>query len=329
MSCPLYIRSVYTLLSSMCSIEGVVAYGQKYGYKALGLVDKNVLAGAMSFKKACQKANIKPIFGLEIEIKANDRTYDAILYAKNDDGFKNLMGLSSYICTHDEQAVNFETLEKYRDNNFLCLLSDSMPLTYAIDKKIDLEIAFKEQNELFKDYLVGLVDHDKAINVSRDKTLKSFLKQKNIKCIALNRTYYLNRDDNEDYEVLKCIRDKVTINDTSDIVDSGRHFLNADEFESLFEKEELDNTDILASNCNVQLNYQTSLPVYETKNNVSSKDYLVSLCKEGLKRRLKDKVNKIYSERLEYELKVIISMHFEDYFLIVYDFILYAKKIIY
>ena len=146
MSCPLYIRSVYTLLSSMCTIEGIVSYGKKYGYKALGLVDRNVLAGAMPFKKECLKANIKPIFGLELRIKAMDREFDVVLYAKDDEGFKNLMGLSSEICTSENKVVDIETLNKYRSHNILCLLSDDMPLTYAVDKKLDLNDMLIKQN---------------------------------------------------------------------------------------------------------------------------------------------------------------------------------------
>ena len=326
MSCPLYIRSVYSLLSSMCSIEGIVSYGKKYQYKALGLVDRNVLAGAMSFKKECLKANIKPIFGLEFEINAMDRDFDAVMYAKDDEGFKNLMGLSSKICTSENETIDVETLNKYRGHNVLCLLSDSMPLTYAVDKKMDLEEMFVKQNEIFGEYIVGLVDHDKAINVSRDLLLRNFLKEKGIMCIGLNRTFYLDRDDAQDYEVLKCIRDKKTIDDENNTIDNDRHLLDKNEFELLFEKEELDNTDKLVDSLNVNLNYQTTLPEYKNKNNIPSKDYLVSLCKEGLRRRLKGNVTKTYAERLDYELSVILKMHFEDYFLIVYDFILYAKK---
>ena len=310
----------------MCPIEGIVSYGKNYGYKALGLVDRNVLSGAISFKKVCEKQGIKPIFGLEFEINVEDRNFDAVLYAKDDLGFKNLMGLSSYISTSEIETVNLEILNKYRDHNVLCLLSDNMPLTYAVDKKLDLNEALRKQNELFGAYIVGLVDHDKAINASRDNILKPFLKQNGINCIALNRTYYLNRDDAEDYEILKCIRDKATINDENNTIDSGRHLLDQNEFESLYEKDELDYTSILAGECNVSLNYSTTLPEYKNKNNIPSKDYLVSLCKEGLRRRLKGNVERTYAERLDYELSVILKMHFEDYFLIVYDFILYAKK---
>ena len=326
MSCPLYIRSVYTLLSSMCSIEGIVSYAKKYGYKSVGLVDRNVLSGAMSFKKACLKNDIKPIFGLEVEINIEDRNYVVVLYARDDIGFKNLMALSSYICINDNKIIDIDVLNKYKDHNILCLLSDNMPLTYYVDKKLDLLEGLNKQKEIFGEYIVGLVDHDIAINAKRDLILKDLFKKNNILCIALNRTYYLNVDDNEDYEVLKCIRDKKTIDDVDNNLDSGRHLLNMDEFSLLFEKQELDNTDYLASICNVDLNYQTTLPEYINKKQIPSKDYLISLCKEGLRRRLKNNINKEYADRLNYELKVIINMHFEDYFLIVYDFILYAKK---
>ena len=326
MSCPLYIRSVYSLLSSMCSIEGIVSYGKKYGYTAMAIVDRNVLSGAMAFKKACLKADIKPIFGLEFTVNVDDRNYQMIMYARNDEGFKNLMALSSLICIGNDKVIDLSTLNKYRDNNILCLLSDDMPLTYAIDKNLDLEAMLKMQEVYFGEYIIGLVDHDVAINVQRDRKLKELLKGKNITTIALNRTFYLNRDDSEDYNILTCIRDKKTVKDISAGQYSGRHLLNKDEYDSLYDRDDLINTDLLASKCDVQLNYMTELPKYQNKNGIASKDYLVSLCKEGLRRRLKNNVSEQYAKRLDYELKVILKMNFEDYFLIVYDFILYAKK---
>lgn len=326
MSCPLYIRSVYSLLSSMCSIEGIVSYGKKYGYTHLALVDKNVLAGAMAFKKACDKNNIKAIFGLEFDIQADDQVYSMILYALNDDGFKNLMGLSSHICTSDDKIIDLNILNKYRENNVLCLLSDDMPLTAYIDKNIDTNQIIDRQRMMFGDYVVGLVDNDIAINNSRNEKLKPLLKQHNIQTLAINRTYYLNSNDYEEYNVLKCIRDKKIVSDIDNTIDIGRHFLSKEEYDALYDKNTLINTDVFASKCNVDLNYSTSLPEYINKNNVSSKQYLVSLCKEGLKRRLKGNITSEYSKRLEYELSVIIKMNFEDYFLIVYDFILFAKK---
>jgi len=327
MATPLYIRSVYSLLSSLCDIDSIVALGQKYGYSSLGLVDKNVLAGAMNFKKACDKANIKPVFGMEVSLQIDERVHAVVLYAKDDEGYKNLMALSSYICTSDNKIIDIKILKQYMPNNIVCLLSDDMPLTVAVDQNSDIEKALDLQELYFgKDYVVGLVDHDIAINASRDLKIKEILKSRNIACIAMSRTFYLDRDDIEEYEVLKCIRDKKILNDNDIGLDSGRHFLNREEYNLIYETNDLRNSDILASKCNVKLDFHTSLPVYKSKNNINSTEYLVSLCKEGLKRRLKNKVTKNYSERLDFELNIIIKMHFEDYFLVVYDFILFAKK---
>ena len=326
MSCPLYIRSVYSLLSSMIMIQEAVNAGRKCGYKALGLVDRNVLAGAMAFKKACQKAGIKPVFGLEFDINDNGEVHTVLMYARDDEGFKNLMALSSFLCVEKKDALELSELHKYRSHNILCLLSDDMPLTLALDRKEDLEKAYQLQIEKYGEHIIGLIDHDKAMNVNRDAVLRPFLKAHKATLIALNRTFYLNRDDYEEYDVLKCIRDKRVLNDKDVVSESGRYFLNKEEYDLLFEQDELINTEILASRCNVELKYQTSLPLYENRKGIPSKDYLISLCKEGLKRRLKGQVSEAYKKRLDYELSVIVKMSFEDYFLIVYDFILFAKK---
>ena len=326
MSCPLYIRSVYSLLSSMCTIDGIVSYGKKYGYTHLGLVDRNVLAGAMSFKKACEKAGIHPVYGLEFEIRIEDRTYVTVLYARNDAGFENLMKLSRHICTREDKIIDLNILNEYRGDCILVLLSDDMPLTYAADRDMDMQETLNRQRELFKDYTVGLMDHDIAINANRDRKIKELLKKNRIPMIALNRTYYLERDDYEDYEILKCIRDKRIYDNNTAILESGRYLLSRQEYDALYEQDELINTDQFAQNCQVEMDFETSLPLYENKKNIPSKDYLVALCNEGLKRRLKNDVPDVYKKRLDYELSVILKMHFEDYFLIVYDFILYAKK---
>ena len=326
MSCPLYIRSVYSLLSSMCTIDGIVSYGRKYGYTHLGLVDRNVLAGAMSFKKACKKAGIHPIYGLEFELRVEDRTHVVVLYARNDTGFSNLMKLSSHICTQDDKTVSIDLLNRYREDCNLVLLSDDMPLTYAADRDLDLQEMTDRQRMLFGNYTVGLMDHDIAINANRDRKIKEVLKRNRIPMIALNRTYYLERDDCEDYEILKCIRDKKIYQNDTTVLESGRYLLDSHEYDSLYEREELINTDLFAEDCRVGMAFETSLPLYENKKGIPSKEYLVALCREGLKRRLKNDVPEAYQKRLDYELGVILKMHFEDYFLIVYDFILYAKK---
>ena len=326
MATQLYIRSVYSLLTSMCSVETSVLRCKQLGYTSMGIVEKNILASAMPYKKACEKVGIKPIFGLEVDVNIDQRAVPVVLYAKNDDGFKNLMALSSYICTNNLEAVDIDIINKYKQNNILVLMSDNMPLTSCIDKNEDVDECIKYTNDLFGDnYLVGLCDHDIAINNARDQKIKEVLKKHNIKTIAINRTYYLNEDDAYEYEILKCIKDKKTI-DKNVVLETGRYLLSQEEFSKLYANDDIKNTDVLASLCNVSLNFNTTLPKYVAPNGKSSKDYLVSLATEGLRRRLHNNVPKNYVERLKYELSVILNMHFEDYFLIVYDFILYAKK---
>ncbi|MDO4940777.1 MAG: DNA polymerase III subunit alpha [Erysipelotrichaceae bacterium] len=326
MSSPLFIRSVHSCLNSMCKIEDIVNSGLKYGYKALGLVDINVLSGSMNFYKACKKNNIKAVFGLEFFVENDGRKQDVVMYAKDDEGFKNLMGLSSYICTHEYGPVSIEELNKYRNHNILCLLSDDMPLTYALDKQLDIQQALRKQNDLFSEYIVGLVDHNIAMNKSRDVEIKRILNDNNIFTFALNRTFFINKEDKEVYDILKCIRDKRMISEPDNSDDSGRYLLSSDEMRTLYDEDDIININKLVEMCNVDLAYKTTLPKYQCKNGVSSKEFLTSLCKVGLSKRLQGKISQAYSKRLEYELSIITKMHFEDYFLIVYDFILYAKK---
>ncbi|MBQ1289395.1 MAG: PHP domain-containing protein, partial [Erysipelotrichaceae bacterium] len=326
MSTQLYLRSIYTLLSSMCTVKGLAEKARSFGYDALALVDRNVLSGAMVFKKECAKAGIKAIYGMETDVEADDRIFPVVLYAADDEGFTNLMKLSSHININDLKTVAPDTLKRYLPGNIVLLLSDAMPLTYAIDRNSDIEGSLERQRELFGDrYVVGLADHDIAINARRDIKVKSVLKEKGIMTVALSRTFYPEKDDYREYEILKCIRDKRTV-DKDVCYEEGRHFLNREEFAALYDEDDIRNADKLASMCNVESSPHTSLPHYPTPEGVSSRDYLIALCREGLKRRLKGKNDGEYTRRLEYELKTIIDMHFEDYFLIVYDFILYAKK---
>ena len=326
MATQLLIRSVYSLLSSMCSLEGIVSKCQSLGYKSVALVDKNVLMGAMSFMKLCKNADIKPIYGLEFDLKLEDREFPCVLYAKDNEGFENLIGLSSKINCEGLDSIDLEILNDYKKHNILVLMSDNCPLTYIVDKNMDANECVNKMKEYFgSDFLVGLMDHDIAINVNRDLKIKEILNTNGIKTIALSRTYYLESDDAYEFEILKCIRDK-RILEKDVTLETGRHFLSKDEFSLMYNDDDIKNTDVLASLCNVDLDFKTELPKYDAPNGASSKDYLVSLAKAGLSRRLHNELNKEYVNRLEYELSVILKMHFEDYFLIVYDFILYAKK---
>ncbi len=325
MKSALYLKSVYSLLSSMCDIKKSVLKAKELGYTSLAIVDKNVLFASANFHHVCKNEGLKDIYGLEFDVLIDERKYPLFLYAENDEGYLNLVKLSSYINDNETSYIDLEILNKYRANCLLVVPSDNCPLTIVYEQKGDIEKCLDYQKKIFGDYYLGLMDHNVARNINRDEHLSEVYQRYDLKTIALPRIYYLEKEDYKEFEVLKCIRDKKIL-DKNDYLEKGRYFLNNAELSELYSKDELASSDEFAEKCNVNFSFKTSLPKYQTPNNVSSKDYLVALCREGLRRRLKNDINETYKKRLEYELSVILKMHFEDYFLIVYDFILFAKK---
>ena len=326
MGTPLYVRSAYSLLSGLGSVKDIVNRAKDFGHESVALVDKNVLYGAMEFYKEARKASIRPLFGLDCDIETAEGIYSIMLLSKDEEGFRNLMKLSTIISTGEKKTIDVATLNACRNGNYVILFSDDMPLSRAVDKGLDEEEYLERQKDLFGEYCVALTDHNIALNRRRDEILRPLLKRNGIFTFALSRTFFIEKEDFEAFEVLKCIRDKKTLKEGMSRYDEGRYFLSPKEMEALYERDDLLNSDLLASYCRVEPEFRTSLPKYSGKTTLSSSDYLVALCREGLKRRLKKGVPAEYSERLKKELDVILSMHFEDYFLIVYDFILYAKK---
>ena len=324
MATQLYVKSEYSLLSSMCRISETVLKCKQMGFDSLAIVDKNILVSSKQLKEECNKNNIKPIFGMEIDLFINEKSYPVCLYARNDNGYKNLMHLSSFASCNEDNKITPEVLLKNKDDLFIVFESDNSPVsdyikTEELDSKIDKMISLFGQ-----DILMGICDNNIQFNKINNDELKKHLEIKNIKTIAISRTYYLSKEDAYEYEILKCIRDKEEIKGKQ--INSSRYFLSIDDFKNIYDEKDLINSEILAKNCNVELNFKTSLPEYKTPNNVKASDYLVSLAKKSLEIRLNGNVSKEYESRLNYELKVIIEMGFADYFLIVYDYIKYAKK---
>ena len=321
---PLYCRSEYSLLNSMCRIHDTVLKCKENGMNALAIVDKNVLLAAKDLKKECEINGIKPIFGMEVDLNYKDSLYPVVIYAKNDNGYKEMMKLSSLINTNTDYKVSIDDLNKCSRDSFIVFLSDDLPISKYInsdelDSKID---EFK--NDIPFEFLIGIADNNVEYNAVNNANLKKHLVNFDIKTLALSRTYYINKEDAYEFELLRCIDEKRVYDGSP--YDENRYFLSQKEYESLYDEKDLLNNEILVKNCNVKLDFKTSLPVFKTPNDVSSKDYLVSLARKSLEFRLNGKLNDTYIKRLNYELKVIIDMGFTDYFLIVYDYIKYAKK---
>lgn len=324
MSTALFVRSVYSLLKSTLTIPVMVKRAAEAGFDSLALVDNNVLAGAMAFKKECAKYQIKPIYGLDFKVNYHGNEYPIVLYARNDEGFKELISFSNALMRGEH--LDLCEVRQQSENCFLALLADDCPFSKEAALKTLTLAKIKQVQAELKGFLVAIPDCDIAYNRQIKDFLKPLLKECGIKTIALNRTFYLKEEDVFEYEILRCIDNKTLIKDLAGIYQTGRYFLSPDEYRELYDHDDLMMADLLASRCNVELAMKTSLPDYPLKQAVSSKDYLRALCFEGLRRRLHGKEDRHYQKRLNYELDVIIKMNFTDYFLIVYDFILFAKK---
>ena len=328
MSVHLYVRSSYTLLSSTIRIKELVKEAKQLGYTALALTDHHVMYGAASFIDACRAAGIKPIVGLEADCLYHDSTVPFLLLAKNAKGYMNLMKLSSWLCGgHD--TCSLEQLREAAGNCFLIVYGeggwmDSKLVSSDIEGVREMILTMRSELPPFD---IALSYQDALLWQERNSWLKRLARSEGIPTVALNKVMYLREQDAHALRILTGIRLQKTLHDPSLSVIGGRYLLPQEKMEQLYEKDDLARTDAIAAECTGNYDLpKTSLPVYQNKENVSSKEYLEALCYAGLKKRLQGQRKPEYIERLRYELSVIEKMHFEDYFLIVYDFILYARR---
>lgn len=321
----LCIQSEYSLLRSLISLDRLFLAAKSEGYDSLALCD-NDLYGAIKFYQGCKKNNIKPIIGLRVEEELLGLKTVILLYAKSNLGYQNLMKLASKKAINNH--LDFEDLRKY-SFDVLAILggSESDFFNYFIQHKYDMcQEVWRTYQETFKSLYLG-IDMQTRKSQQYIDSLVSFAKVNAISCVAIHQTNFLNKDDFYAYEVLRCI--DLGINVYPHIErEENLYFPTSMDIENLFHNhlDLVDNTQKIADLLKVEISFgEYKLPKYGDS---SSKDYLVELCQVGLKKRLQGRnvIYEKYRQRLEYELKIINQMGFSDYFLIVYDYVKYAKQ---
>jgi len=289
-------------------------------YLSLAITDRKMY-GVIKFYKECLKNKIKPIIGLNILIEglSNESRNNVLVYAKNNKGYQNLLKLASIQSLN--AIITLADFKKYRDNLVSVINMDNSELLAYFN--------LKQTNFLNEvNNLLGSLTDNLYFRVSSNKELNEFVR-KTHKLVVLDYVHYLNEEDYVISNTLKKIFSKDSGNLFSD--NRGNHFKSLKEIEELYHDypEAIENASIIAEMCNVKISFdQTYLPTFKVNQNVSAKEYLHALAYKGLDKRLiGKKVNKrIYLERLKYELKIIDDMGYNDYFLIVWDFVKYAKK---
>ena len=291
----LYVKSNYSLLNSLLSLDDIIEYNIKNNHNSAIICDDNMY-GVMDFLNKCQEKNIKPVVGLELTINNNI----ILLYAKNYNGYLNLIKL----CTNqNDKTLKLEDVFYYQTDLIVIVL-------YQYHK------FYEEYKDKFTDIYLGFSN--------KEEEKKALLITKNI--IYSKLCLYQNKEDSDYLKYLYLIKDGKTIN--SDInYDVLNKELNVKELINTYSNIGLSNTLKLVNECNLTMpQNDLLLPLYNCPDKISVNTYLKSLALAGLKKRLHNNIENKYLERLNQELNVIIKMGFANYFLIVYDFIKYAKK---
>ena len=319
----LYTETEYSLLSSPNKIDELVNKAYEYHYNALAITDYNNMYGAIKFYSACKEKGIKPIFGLHFDVS----DINILVYAKSMQGYKELLKLATI--SKMGKDIKIDELKGKVCDCIVIIPGDEnkvVKMLLAGEKEEASELLIKYQS-IFKDLYLG-IDLQTLTMKENILNIINFANVRNVPCVALQKVSYLEKDSFEAYQYLKCIG--MSLNDYP-YSEKEMHswLLTRLEAEGLFSKykELIDNSYLISDKCNVEITFDTyRMPKYvgEVSDN---NQYLKDLSMVGLKKRLNGKkVNaNLYVERLLYELDVIVKMGFSDYFLIVYDYIKYAK----
>lgn len=325
----LYVQTEYSMLRSLIKLDDLIAYAKRENIKTLAITDFANVHGVYKFIKKCRANNIKPVVGLNFNLDSDLGFYNSLLvYAKDIIGYKNILKLASRAKTKDK--IDFKFLANNSEGLIVVLPSYENEIIKLIAEGSNLKAmaVLEKYKSAFNDIYIGIDLQSENTRNIIDKVIE-FSKSVKINNVALHKTSFLNKDDYEVYKVLRSI-DMGISNYPENETEKNQDFPGVTEVNNLFKNypELLNNTKILSDKCNLDLNYQGYLFPYYPDAKGRSFEYLSDLCKFGLKRRLTNKnvdKNK-YLNRLIYELDIIKNMGYSDYFLIVYDFVKYAKQ---
>mgnify|MGYP004457597499 FL=1 len=343
----LHIHSEFSLLDGANRIKNLPVRAKELGMNAIALTDHGVMYGVIDFYKACKKEGIKPIIGCEVYIAPRsrfdkepniDNKYNhLILLAKNNEGYKNLSKLVSIGFVdgyYYKPRIDLEVLEKYHEG-LICLsgcLAGSLnqALLNGNNEKAE-EIALWHKRVFGEDYYIEVQNNGLQEQVLANQKLIQLARKLDIPLAATNDAHYLKREDAYNHEVLLCIQTgkRMSDSDRMRFETDELYVKSPEEMSEYFSNfpDAIENTVKIAEKCNVEFEFgHTILPNYDVPPEFETHyDYFKKLCDDGIKNRYGDNPSKEVLERAEYELSIIKKMGYVDYFLIVWDFIHYAK----
>lgn len=348
----LHLHTGYSLLDGSSKIPELVRRVKELGMDACAITDHGVMYGVIEFYKACKAEGIKPIIGCEVYVapgsrfekgkeKSAERYNHLILLAENDTGHKNLMKLVSRGFTEGfyyKPRVDYELLSEYHEG----IIASSACLAGIVPTKLrngDYEGAKEEAMRLQQifgenNFFLELQDHGLSEQKFVNQGLMRISSETGIPLVATNDCHYLYKEDAEAHDVLICIQTQKNVYDEDRMKYEGGQFYvkSPEEMEEVFHyiPEAIHNTEEIARRCNVEIEFgKYHLPQYPVPEGYTSLSYLNKLCEDGFKKRYEGvdaDTEASLRERLKYETDTISSMGFVDYFLIVWDYINFAKE---
>lgn len=315
----LNIQTNYAMNGSNIRIDELVQTAVSYGYSCLAITDPH-LYGAVKFYKACNKHNVKPLIGLRLEVEGlfPESTNTLLVYAKNQTGYYNLLKLASI---SSQRPLTFTELKQRKQGIIGIVVADQSELYGAYQN---------QQKQVIHEFITWLNTHleEGYLGLSSDMEFNTYMNGK-VPLVAIPPVRYMHSEDRDVMNVLRQIFNVQSQDVLGHVTDAS--FTKLEDVQHQFRgfEEAIEAAYNIAQSCAIELDFNTThLPAYPLQQEVSAKDYLYALAHKGLTKRLhQQSVDKNrYVDRLNYELSVIDSMGYNDYFLIVWDFVRYAKQ---
>ena len=339
----LHVHTEYSLLDGSSKIKELARRVKELGMDSIAITDHGVMYGVIDFYKACKAEGIKPIIGCEVYVTGGSRHekengyYHLVLLAENDTGYHNLMKIVTRGFTEGfyyKPRVDYEVLEAYSEGIIAlsaCLAGEvatnlrHSDYEKAKEAALHLQSVFGEGN-----FFLELQDHGLREQTIVNTGLIKLSKETGIPMVATNDCHYILKEDADAHDILLCIQTGKKVADEDRMrYEGGQYYVKSEEeMRKLFPyaSQAIDNTHEIANRCQVEIEFGVQkVPKFDVPEGYDAFSYLKMLCETGLVRRYGENPGKELKERLDYELTTIQNMGYVDYFLIVWDFIRYAR----
>ena len=344
----LHVHTEYSLLDGSCKIKELAARAKELGMDSMAVTDHGVMYGVIDFYRAAKEVGIKPIIGCEVYVapgsrfdretsNGEDRYYHLVLLAENDTGYHNLMKIVSRGFVdgfYYKPRVDYEVLETYHEGVIAlsACLAGEVQRYLARGMYEEACRSARHYEDIFGkgNFFLELQDHGISTQKTVNQGLMRMSRELSMDLVATNDIHYILAEDAAAHDILLCIQTGKKVSDENRMrYEGGQYYVKSEEeMRALFPyaQEAIDNTHKIAERCNVEIEFGvTKLPKYEVPEGYDSWSYLNKLCQDGMAKRYPNDDGTL-QERLSYELGVIHNMGYVDYFLIVWDFIKYARS---